>query len=308
MPDDPSSKYNPYNPFTEEWEKYEKAQRNKEYAEYVDNPLTPRQPVTPSYPQEVPSLPGFPNSGVIGGDSIPLQSTQFHTMGAERYPKDTNAYNGYYGQKMWDKSFADIAKMMRQEAGKTKEDVPEYLVNIYNNMKKAYAAQKAQGEWRFGNERRPDEGVSGNAGDVKYSGVTSAQAQRLQNQVTRQDTMNAPAQVARQSMFDALQARVNKQLELQGIQSEQSRDLALKKMIYEKQAGELKLEQMKDQIDTQYMNSLISTIGNTFANAYTAWNQRNTMRQYGSDYAKDALQNSLPGFANTWNTNYMPWE
>lgn len=215
-----------------------------------------------------------------------------HLQGQEIASPSMNGYQ-QYGQWL-------------QSLRKAYEYAKEYdYTDLQKSLQNAFRGQQAQGMWKFGNERRPDEGQNGVAGDVRFSGVTGAQAQRLQNQVTQQETLNAPAQVARQSMFDALQARINKQLNLQDLQSEQSRDLAIKKMIYEKQAGELKLKEMKDQIDTQYMNSLISTIGNMFGNAIGAYGMWDRKRRAAAEvWPEQQLSNSAAKFTNTWNTNY----
>ena len=106
-------------------------------------------------------------------------------------------------------------------------------------------------------------------------------------------------------MFAALQDRVNKQLDLQAVQGEQSREMALRKMIFEKQNNELKLSHMKDQIDTQYMNSLISAVGGTFANAIKAWgqysNQQAWKKQASTGWAQNQLDNSVANY------NYKAW-
>lgn len=242
-----------------------------------------------------------PQTGPINQNpqGIEIQGAPSHNIGrANTQTPSKNVYQKYQ----------DALNVLRDLSDQNKEWAGlGGSKQIYEAMKNAWAGQKAAGQWKINQpERRPYEGVSGIAGDMKYSGLSQGQAARLEAQVGLQGAQTAPATVARQTMFDALQARIDNQLKLQGAQSDQTRTMRLKQMILEKQAQQLDLKTKYEALDTQYMNSMISIFGQTFANALSTWDQYNQKKQYGQDWAQSAAYNT-GSYINSrnWDKNYQ---
>jgi len=331
-----SIRANPFDYGTEEWEKWERFNTNMtdvstpefekalEAAErakrenhvssvYADKLQEEWERKNDDIPNETKyydykkDLPPMVNGPVETGDEKDILDQQRrdniasqHNRGAAKYTQAVSTKNAYQKYQDWLRNL-DYARNLNKEwegMGGSRE--------IWESLKGNLSGQMAAGQWQMNKpERRPDEGVSGTAGDFKYSGVSQGNAARLEAQVGLQEAQVSPGNAARESMFAALQDRVNKQLDLQAVQGQQSREMALRKMIFEKQNNELKLSHMKDQIDTQYMNSLISAVGGTFANAINAWgqysNQQAWKKQASTGWAQNQLDNSVANY------NYKAW-